>query len=299
MIWPRERFAGVLLQAGVSSALPHLAEQIAAGDPNAAPVAKQIIEAWETPPSEWSYRLLSQEPSRVEMLRLLLKLGDRTLLRRFISGAVMRGFDGSEQEALVAAFVHLGASDSAQPLKSLIRENMRWFHRPCVSLLVGILRELGDRRDAAWRDALRGAVAEAVAALPQLKAPNELERTTDWRRLQKAKPVNSEMVAGLIECLDILDAADLRRKAVDGLMRNQAIFDPATIIAPALTQIAKREQRNSLCAADFRRLWVFAAEFLLQRSGTSPVLPKNWSQAVMISCKCEDCRELQKLPPTP
>jgi hypothetical protein len=47
VIWPREQFAGVLLQAGVGAALPHLAARVSAGDPAAAAVAEQIIEAWK------------------------------------------------------------------------------------------------------------------------------------------------------------------------------------------------------------------------------------------------------------
>jgi hypothetical protein len=63
-IWPRERFAGVLLQAGVGASLPHLAERLDAGDPAAAAIARQIIEAWENPPTGWWYRSLPK--NRIE-----------------------------------------------------------------------------------------------------------------------------------------------------------------------------------------------------------------------------------------
>lgn len=109
VIWPQDRFASVLIQAGVGAALPHLAERLAAGDKASGAIAEQIIEAWEQPPTAWSYRSMGEDPSRTEMLRLLAKLGERALLKRFISSVVTRQLDGSENEALAT-----GRSGSAR-----------------------------------------------------------------------------------------------------------------------------------------------------------------------------------------
>lgn len=228
------------------------------------------------------------------MIRWLTQLSDHALLKRFTSGVVTREFDGSETEALAAAFIHLGAGDSGKILSTLIRENMPLFHRSCVQLLRRIIRELGERRDAAWREVLCQAASVVVEALPQLKTVRDPYGTLDWQRTQKAKLVDADTVAGLLECLHGLDATASRTQAVAGMIENQSVFDPATIIVPALAQLAKQVRRGFASDADCGRLWVHAAELLLRRSERPPASPEDWRQDVTIACRCEDCRELQK-----
>jgi len=169
VLWPRERFASVLLQAGVGAALPHLAERLAAGDKAAAAIAAQIIKAWEQPPVSWTYRSLGGEPSRAELLRLLAQLGDRTLQKRFISGVVTREFDGSENEALASVLQLLDPKDAGTLLTALVRENMPLFHCACINLLELVLGGLGEKLSSQWRAALREPAAVMVKALPAIK----------------------------------------------------------------------------------------------------------------------------------
>ncbi len=289
VIWPCERFAAVLLQAGVSAALPHLHERIAAGDGAASAIARQIIEAWDNPPADWSYRSLATEPSRAEMLRLLVKLDDAALLERFIRGVVTRGFDGGENEALAAGVVLLGPKHSAKLLTALVRDNMPLFHRACVNLLVCIIRELGGKLDADWPAALREVAAVIVEALPGLKPPSDLRAGADWERVEKAKPVDAATVADLLECLRALDAATLRTQAAAAIVQNAPVFDPAKVIVPALTLLRDRERTAFSSDAECGRLWVHASEFLLARSEQPPAPPTDWRQPVNLSCACEDC----------
>jgi hypothetical protein len=294
VIWPRERFAGVLLQAGVSAAMPHLRERIEAGDKMASSIARQIIKDWETPRSNFSYRSLGKEPDRAAMLELLLRLNDGALLQRFISGIVTREFDGSENKALAAAFARTGAS-SSKLLVQLFRANMPLFHRDCVSLLGAVRAELGAKMDEEWKSALTEAVAEIVKALPKIMTETKAGyySGSDWRRREKSKPVDAAMVAQLLEHLRALNAKGLRRKTADAITENQSAFDPADIIVPALRLIADRERNGFVSDADCGRLWVHAAEFLLGRSEQPPIPPTDWKQPVSIACKCEDCRALQ------
>jgi len=293
VIWPRERFAGVLLQAGVGAALPHLRERIAAGDGAASAIAGQIIEAWENPASDWSCRSVVTEPSRAEMLRLLVKLEDAALLMRFIRGVVTRGFDGGENEALAAGVALLGPKHSAKLLTALVRDNMPLFHRACVNLLGRIIRELGEKLTAEWPAALREVAAVIVEALPGLKPPSALRAGADWHRAEKAKPVDAAMVADLLESLRALDVATLRTQAAAAIVRNVPVFDPAKIIVPALTLLRDGERKAFSSDAECGRLWVYTSEFLLARSEQPPAPPTDWRQPVSLSCQCEDCRGLQ------
>jgi hypothetical protein len=293
VFWPRERFAGVLIQAGVSAALPHLAERLAAGDQATAAIAEQIIEAWEQPPTSWAYRSLTSEPSRAEMLRVLTQLGDHALLKRFISGVVTGDFDGSECERLAEALAHLGAKATGRLLANLVRENFRLFHCACVNLAGRVLRELGGPLNAEWRTALRGAAADMVQALTSIQPSTDPYAVTSWQRTRKAKPADAGMVAGLLEFLRAIGADALRRDAAASMVTGVALFDPGKVIVPALALLRERERKDFASDAAAGRLWAHAAEFLLARSEKPPSPPTDWRQAVTLSCKCEDCRALQ------
>ncbi len=303
VIWPRERFAGVLLQAGVGAALPHLKERIAAcggaagTDAQRQPViaiAGQIVEAWENPPSYFSYRSLAKEPSRAEMLKLLGKLGERALLERFIDGVVTRQYDGSENEALTANVPLLGAAATGELFAQLMHENMRLFHRGCVNLLRRVIRERGEELTAEWGQESRKVAAVIVEALPKLKPAADPDASADWQRIQKAKPVDPAMVADLLESLRALDASALRAEAAAAIAGNVSAFNPGTVIVPALAAVYERKPKAFASDAECGRLWVHAAEFLLARSEFPPAPPADWKQEVKISgCACADCRELQ------
>jgi hypothetical protein len=299
VLWPREQFAGVLLQAGVGAALPHLTERIRAGDPAAAAIAEQIIEAWENPPSAWSHQSLAKESSRAEMLRLMTKLNDRALLERFIGGIVMREYDGSENEALAAGVRLVGPSAAAQLLAAIARENMPLFHRACVNLLSRVVSEFGEELTGEWLPALREVSSVMVGCLSQLQPPAEPYESANWQRVQKAKPVDATMVAHLLESLRALDASALRMKAAAAIVAGVSVFDPGKIIVPALTLLQRRERKAFLVDAAAELLWVHAAEFLLVRSERPPAPPIDWKLAATLSCKCEDCRELQKFANNP
>jgi 2OG-Fe(II) oxygenase superfamily len=293
VVWPRERFAGVLIQAGVGAALPHLAERLAAGDKTAAAIAEQIIEAWEHSLTTWAYRCLASEPSRAEMLRLLTQLGDRVLLKRFIRGVVTTDLDGSENEALAKALAQLGPKDTGKLLTAMVQENFPLFHCACVNLAGRILREVREQLSAEWRTALCGAATDMVQALPSIQPSTDPYAAANWQRVQKAKPVDAVMVAGLLEFLRAIGAEALRMDAVVNVVAGSAAFDPGKVIVPALALLQERERKGFALDAAAGRLWVHAAEFLLARSERPPASPTDWRQVVTISCRCEDCRTLQ------
>jgi hypothetical protein len=294
VIWPRDRFAGVLIQAGVSAALPHLAERLAARDKAAAEIAEQIVTAWEQPRTGWSYRSLDNEPSRAEMLRLLGKLGDRALLKRFIGGVVTNNFDGSESDALAKALVQLGPQETGKLLSRLFGKNFSQFHCACVNLADGLVRELGVPVNADWRTALREPVAEMVQLLPSIQPSTDSYSDVNWKRLQKAKPVDAAMVAALLEILRTTGSDELRMEAAARITTNLTVFDPGRVVVPALALLHKRERKGFSLDPAASRLWVHAAEFLLARSERPPTPPDDWRLEVTISCKCEDCCELQR-----
>ena len=302
VLWPQERFADVLLQAGVGAVLPHLKERVqSCRRPSAAKAERQavtatvqrVIEVWEEQPGYRTYREAGRESDRGEMIALLGQLGDARLLTRFLEGVVTRHYDGSENAALAAQVGALGAGKMGEVLTRLAQENMPKFHVACVNLLHR-LTHAAERSLAPADWAARRAMAAAIVAeLPNLRPPAPDYSSDDWQRTQKAKPADAVMLADLLDSLTTLEAPQLRSAACDAVVGNVLLFDPATLLVPALSMMRERGGEPAFADPEFLRLWRQAAEFLLQRSEQPPAAPTDWRQAVKLSCQCEDCRGLQ------
>jgi hypothetical protein len=162
-----------------------------------------------------------------------------------------------------------------------------------VNLLSRLTRELGLEPTADWIAALRDIGAAVVGALPDLNQRKPDQSDRDWWRTQKAKPVDGTAVADLLETLAALNASTLRDAACKSIAANPKVFNPATLIVPALRLLRERNGDAVLSDKEFQRLWAHSAEFLLARSEQPPESPKDWRQDVKIVCRCDDCRELQ------
>ncbi len=294
VIWRRERYAEVLLQAGVGAVLPYLKERIEAAGSNGAPstarqeaviLADRVVNAWAAAPS-FFMRLGSGTPeTRDGMLRLLNKLGDTALLEEFIAAVVTRDYDGSDNGALVAGARLLDAKATARLFSDLFRHHMRHLHGHCVDLLVALVSKGDDGSEQESREALRQIAKAAVSKLDEIgkQGPNEW---VDWRVSQKARALDAALVVKLLDVLGDLDAPALRAAAVKEFASRPAVFDPVAILVPAISVIRHRD-------AAVERLWEHSAEFLLLRRGRPPVAPADWRQDIKLSCSCADCRELQ------
>jgi len=301
VIWPQDRFVDALLQAGPAAALPYFKDRVQASNSLSVPtadrqtvhsIAERIIAVWEAA-GKGGYRGGGKESDRSDMIALLGQLADAPLLERFIAGVVTREYDGSENEAMAANVQLLGSIHAGQLLSHLAIENMRFFPAECVNLLSRLTRELGLEPTADWIAPQREIGAAIVGALPKLKKRKPDPPDRDWWRTQKAKPVDGSTVADLLETLAALNANTLRDAACKSIAANPKMFDPATLMVPALQLLRERNGNALLSDKEFQRLWCHSAAFLLARSEQSPEPPKDWRQDVKIVCRCDDCRELQ------
>jgi hypothetical protein len=295
VIWRRARHAEVLLQAGVAAALPYLQERIAAAQAKGAPatarkeavaLAWRVVNAWKGSPEDHRFREPVAAEKRDEMLRLLVDLGDAAVLEKFVSQVVTRDYDGRDNAALVACAERLGAEATGRLFAELARQHTRRQHGPCVALLRALVSTRKPSAKAAWRNASRQIGEAIVSKLDEIGSQRPDGEWADWRVSTKAAAVDSALVAHLLDVLHALDASALRAAAAEKFAARPAVFDPVTVLVPALATI-----RDWDCAAD--RFWAHGAEFLWQRSGRPPEAPADWRQDVALSCTCADCRELQ------
>jgi hypothetical protein len=73
---------------------------------------------------------------------------------------------------------------------------------------------------------------------------------------------------------------------IAGMAKNGHIFDPVTVLVPAIELIDERD-------LSVTQLWEHAVAFLLDRSAFPPRTPTDWSQEMIRTCSCADCAELE------
>ena len=309
VVWRRERYAEVLLQAGAAAAMPHLEELVGAATAKGAAakarkeavtLARRMLERWEPAPA-WNPELPGRaNPSRGALLDLLRSLGDANLVARFIAEIATKAYDGSENAALAATGSLLGAETTGRLLGALVAAKMTSRPCECADLLARLIAGAGAGDDS-WRAAASHVAAAAVDRLAALKNPSPPTRfRSSWdeedegdERAEIAKPVTPAFMADLLDALARLESPSLRERAAASIAANAAVFDPPGIVVPALSLLAERHGLSISRDAAFHQLWDHAARFLLQRSEDPPEPPADWRQEIAFSCQCEDCRALQ------
>ena len=302
VLWPRAWFVEVLLSAGVHATLPYLADRIAANDPNVVNIATTILQGWKNSATirdrhDNSSKLDScgdtEKSTRAEMIRLLRKMGDCSLLERFIATIVTHSYDGSENDALVENLTFLGAPLAERLLCALFQENMPSFHHACIALFSRAV--LATHLDKDWRSALQQMATTIVAALPKCQDINGIRYDKDWLRMQRFHAVDAPMVAELFTGLYAVGTDSLRMQAALNLIQAKSIFVPDKVIIPALGLLHERGYPFWDGNDDaLQKLWCHAAKFLLTRSEQPPAPPPDWCLNVTIDCDCDDCRALQQ-----
>ncbi len=328
VLWPRDRFADVLLQAGVAAVLPYFAERVAACDgaaAKAAPrrpvlaIARRVLGVWEQEAARPGHVRLQKDADRAGMLTSLTRLGDAGLLERFIGGVITKCFDGSENETLAAAVTLLEPPAVGKHLSVLARVKMREAPGAVAGLLDRLWQEVGEPPAARWKKALMDMAAAIVAALSELKPlpPTTLSASSrtesaysrlvrlraqmeeegfiedDWDEPDASASrapgaADAAFVTSLLTSLRALGADALHARAVAAIVADPAAFDPVTVVVPALTALRPDKTTD----ADLARLWRHTAEFVLARSEEPPAPPIGWSQKITLVCRSEDDREL-------
>jgi hypothetical protein len=175
-------------------------------------------------------------------------------------------------------------------------------HGRCVDLLDRLVKKSGTKRAPEWAAAQRQAATAVVTGLTDAgkSSPPPAAYWSEDKDADEAEPEKTatvaaiEAIAGLLDTLGKLEADELRSKAAANIAANRAAFDPVRVVVPALSLLNQRHgERANAADASFLLLWQHAAEFLLTRSEHPPEPPRDWKQDATISCRCEDCRELQ------
>ncbi len=310
VLWTKDRYLEVLLQAGVGAAIPYLKQLVQEREQQSNPserskiwnqisaLAGLIIRSWPAG-SQGSAYSEAKAPDRSEMLRLLRTTGDADLIRDFIQEVSVRHYDGTENTNLKAALRFLEPRVQVELIAVLFQKNMDVFHGPCVELYAGIAGGLGRKRSAEAIEAVRKMSEAAVKNLEQIKTSRDDNTFLDWGRRSKAGPVAGATAATLLRTLWNLDLDDLANSAAAAMLAKPGIFGPDTVLVPAFSILAEEEGAGFASQAAFLDLWKHAADFLLARSEFPPAAPTDWAQPVQFNCACALCKELRQFAADP
>ena len=168
VIWPRDRFFGILAGEGPRKALPALEKMLKgtkrpSGEASGLAFAEAILARWPASPERW-WRVTQdgEDPPCRRMLLLLGQLGSAELAVRFVRDILPDHCDGSEGPALARLVHRLGWARFAEPLHSLFARQAPDRHGRRLAIPVALLEALctapSKRTDG------RRAVCSALAA---------------------------------------------------------------------------------------------------------------------------------------
>jgi hypothetical protein len=194
------------------------------------------------------------------MLQLLTRLGDASLVARFIAGALVSRYDSSENQALTAAVKLLTPSSAAEVLVALARESVRYFPKASCELLAAL--RVGLDTEQAWKHALAAFASEIIDQLPNLRSGGKGEYDRTWWRARNRQRVDAGFVADLFLELAALRTPDRRATASAAIIAQPAVFDPATVLLPALELLNRKRSGAWQQDPEYARVWSHAVESL-------------------------------------
>jgi hypothetical protein len=165
-------------------------------------------------------------------------------------------------------------------------------HWHCVDLLQALTSACEIKAQPEWQTAVREIAEAAVNQLDEVDKQRRQDEWMEYPMTENIRRVNAMLVANFLAVLGELDAPALRSAAAEKFAARPNVFDPVTILVPALGLVPTWD-------AAVVRLWEHSAAFLLQRSGQPPTAPTDWRQEVQVACACADCRELQSFARNP
>lgn len=296
ILWPRARQVDALLQAGVGSALPALEALLAAdgASADALDMAERIVAHWSQQ-SRPRYVVERQGPLRVAMVRCLVRFGATAAGEQFMQDVLVVDYDGSENAALAeAAPVILAAPALGKWLGAMLETAfLRCPRALCELLFLMEATNLTQPRPDHGM-ALRRFAEALVNALPGLAA-RPADCDFDEGLFRDAIAADAQSCYRLLSALERLLTESQRALACSAIIVQAQVFDPGRVLVPALQSLCAAGGGGIADDAQRLRLWRHCCTFLLARSEFPPPVPQDWSQAVALSCRCEDCLALQTL----
>src|SRR4051812_11265105 len=298
VLWPRERFAAVLSQAGLSVTLPYLDDLARrwaeSGEDRRSPLwreandlAGHMLARW--PRQDWYPR--GETPSELgQMLAVLARLDDVAAIERFLVDVIaVNGCGKGDNAAVIGALGRLPPQRRVALIERIIKGTAASQMGTCADLLA--------RAASAWRDLvptrLRAAAKQLVERLPSGDLARAAPPRPAW---QEGTEVTPDLVVALLSGLAAIDES-LAQRAVDHVLAQSRSYDPdRVLVAAARTLCAGRARQHS---SAIERLRGACLSHLRARVSEPLAPPTDWRRPGKLPCRCPRCTELARFLMTP
>jgi hypothetical protein len=283
VLWPRDRTAAVLCQAGLPVTLPYLGDIVqrwadGGGDGRAAlwqkahNLAGHMIEQWPT--QHWYPRQDATLSDAARMLGMLARLEDADRIEAFVTQVTAASVYGKgDNEAILAGLRRLPAARQTALLELIVERAAATLFGACANLLTCAVGGSGDLRRAAMR------LVEAMPGDPTRSAPE-----TPW---QRRPGMEATAVADLLTALVATDLT-LAERAARHILAWPTTYDLDRVLVPALRTLVQSvssgpaiEPLRAACLAHLRA-----------RIAEPLAPPADWRRASAVTCQCGHCKQL-------
>lgn len=307
VIWPKDRYFGILAGAGPASAVPALEELVRRTDPptdnnECCQFAKEIIARWRkqtgTSVNPWAVpsgidKRSDQKSLAARMLQVLQVIGDEKLALAFVRDILPTDCDGTEGAELTRLVDQFGWRKFAESLQGIFatpKPNV--YGRKLVTPVV-LFESLCCLAPKLTKERL--SVCRSLA--------DDLEQAIEWWDRYVSNSWQGEqghrlgIVEPVIRALTAIEATDALDRFVARVIADPKHYDLHTVLIPAvkalLSDVAFNDPAQpmigrSACAS----LQQHCLSELRTRTAAKPQPPADWSREATLTCQCADCREL-------
>jgi hypothetical protein len=290
VLWPRERFAAVLNQAGLPVTLAALEDMTgrwtASGKEPLSPLWREahdlagcMLSTWPT--QGWHARE-GKEPSEAgRMLAILTRLEDTERVEAFLSVVVARGlFVHRDNATILGALGLLPPNRGADMLERIMTGTAGTAFGPCADLLARAVAAAS--QDGPTR--LGGSAAALVAALPG--DPARAAPSDPWVRSPR---MQARFVVDLFNAVAPIDAA-LAERAAGHMLAWPKTYGVDSVLVPAVCDLIGSAAAKESAAV--QRLRAACLDHLRTRIAEPLAPPADWRRPNKLACKCAQCNEL-------
>ncbi len=289
VLWPKTRRVDILSSEGLAVGLPSLSELVVrwergGSSPDshekreALALAKRLTSTW---PTGWFPRITTNRTDASEMLSLLIRLGDASLMEAFLGAlASSKRYEESDNVFILKLFGRIPAENVARGIEEVIAQNALRVPEACNSLL-------SLSADAVKKNS--GTDGRLSVLSPPLRAIVRL-------LLDSSEPISAEgntakIVSILLESAERIGLPS-SEEVLDRVLARSDRYTPDQALVPAaLLLLGSPKTKNTPSTL---RLARFCLEFLRNRTSRPLSPPSDWSRPSSIACRCNLCLELSR-----
>jgi hypothetical protein len=290
VIWPRDRYFGILAGEGQATALPAL-EKMAARSKKASALADCRTFAEEII-SHWNNRehIGGDSSGSGRMLKVLQCVGTPELVQRFLHDVLPKDYDGSEGKALHKLLQKFGWEPFGAALREILDQQKPDDYFMGLEHIVSICEPLCC--DPPTLTPERRAVCfSLVDPLAQVIERWDKRKVEAWYH-QDVK--RAGVVANVVRIFATLSATEQLGEFLARVLADKRHYDLHEVLIPDVKAIHKWLTKVPAAQPAAARLLQHCLTDLRAATARPIEPPKDWTRDAQLGCNCEDCRALSQ-----